>query len=470
MDRCTATSSVDKSFFAEDGSICPSAVFTSLAGTYCCRLDADFRLEDNGTALTSLLGFSAAELKDTFHNCLLELIPQEDRQELRQKIARQLAADDQVELACQFGHKDGHIIWALLKGRRIVHQNGAEYLCGILTDISRSKGVHDELSHRLDQQNIILAQTENIIFEWDLLSDTIFFSDTWERIFGYSPITHDLGRSVSDFASHLHPDDVPLLSQHLGLFESGASYQAIDARIARADGRYLWCRFRATAIRDKSGKVCKLVGIIINIDAEKRETSALKKQAERDSLTKLLNKQTAHEKVTQYLSSSPKDVNCVLMIIDVDHFKHVNDQYGHMVGDSVLTRCAEEIRRLFRSVDIVARIGGDEFLVLMKDTSDRELVKARCSQLISAFRAILQPYLQAHTLSCSIGASFAPEHGTTYYDLFLAADRALYHAKGLGKNQYTFFSNDIASLPTHQFPSAVNAQIDSNDYPELLSD
>ena len=158
------------------------------------------------------------------------------------------------------------------------------------------------------------------------------------------------------------------------------------------------------------------------------------------------------------------------MIIDVDHFKHVNDQYGHMVGDSVLTRCAEEIRRLFRSVDIVARIGGDEFLVLMKDTSDRELVKARCSQLISAFRAILQPYLQAHTLSCSIGASFAPEHGTTYYDLFLAADRALYHAKGLGKNQYTFFSNDIASLPTHQFPSAVNAQIDSNDYPELLSD
>ena len=73
-------------------------------------------------------------------------------------------------------------------------------------------------------------------------------------------------------------------------------------------------------------------------------------------------------------------------------------------------------------------------------------------------------------MSCSIGASFAPEHGTTYYDLFLAADRALYHAKGLGKNQYTFFSNDIASLPTLQFPSAVNAQIDSNDYPELLSD
>ena len=158
------------------------------------------------------------------------------------------------------------------------------------------------------------------------------------------------------------------------------------------------------------------------------------------------------------------------MIIDLDHFKHVNDQYGHMVGDSVLTQCAKEIRRLFRPTDVVARIGGDEFLVLMKDIADRNLVQARCSQLISAFRNILRPYLQANSLSCSIGAAFAPDHGTTYFDLFVAADRALYHAKGLGKNQYTFYNSDIASLPVQQFASAVNAQIDSNDYPDFLSD
>ena len=197
---------------------------------------------------------------------------------------------------------------------------------------------------------------------------------------------------------------------------------------------------------------------------EKRETSALKNQAERDSLTKLLNKQVATEKIKQYLNSFSQDANCVLMIIDVDHFKYVNDQYGHMVGDSVLTQCAREIKSLFRPLDIVARIGGDEFLVLMKDTSDRELVERRCSQLIAAFRSILQPYRQADTLSCSIGAAFAPEHGTNYYDLFVAADRALYHAKDLGKNQYAFYSGEMASLPSHQFPSAVNAQIDSNEY------
>ena len=470
MDRYTAAPSVDKVLFAEDGAAFSAAVFSSFAGTYCCRLDDVFSLVDHGTGLGAFLGYSAEELDDRFHGCLPELIFQEDRQEFLQKVKDQLVASDEVELACRMLRKDGTVIWALVKGRRMDVQNHGVCLCGIITDISRSKGIHDELSRRLDQQNIILAQTENIIFEWDLLSDTIFFSDTWERIFGYQPITHDLGKSVSDLASHLHPDDVPLLAQHISLLESGISYQATDARVARADGKYLWCRFRATAIRNREGKICKLVGIIINIDDEKRQTSALKHQAERDSLTKLLNKQTAHEKVVQYLNGASESANCVLMIIDVDNFKHVNDQYGHMVGDSVLTKCAREIKRLFRPTDVVARIGGDEFLVLMKDTADRELVRNRCSQLISAFRSILRPYLQADTLSCSIGASFAPEHGTSYYDLFIAADRALYHAKGLGKNQFTFYDSHIAALPVHQFASAVNAQIDSDEYPEPVTD
>lgn len=470
MDFLSEKQSSNTPILKQDGSISPAGIFSSLVGIYCCHNDPFFSLESCGTDLSSPLGYSCEEIRNTFHNRLLELVPPEDRQELLQKVARQLAAGDQVELACRLYRKDGSVIWALNKCRRVISENGSEYLCGILTDITCSKGFYDDLHKELNQLNIILAQTENIIFEWDLTSDSIFFSDTWESIFGYKPITQNFGKTVSAAMSHLHPDDVPVLLQHLHILKSGASYQAIDARIARADGQYLWCRLRATAIYDDSGALSKLVGIIINIDAEKRETSALKKQAERDSLTKLLNKQVATERITQYLNSSPNGANCVLMIIDVDHFKYVNDQFGHMVGDSVLTQCAKEIKRLFRPIDIVARIGGDEFLVLLKDISDRELVEKRCSQLIAAFRTILQPYRQVDTLSCSIGASFAPEHGTNYYDLFVSADRALYHAKALGKNQYAFYNSEIASLPSQQFPSAVNDQIDSNEYLDSLSE
>ena len=470
IDFLNTKQSSDILFSQQDKSDSPTAIFSSLAGTYRCLNDGTFSLEDCGTALSSVVGYSSQEIKDMFHNNLLELTLPEDRPEFLQKVAQQLTVGNDVELACRLYRKGGGVIWVLNKAHRVVSENGSEYLCGVITDITRSRGFYDNLQKKLDQLNIILAQTENIIFEWDLISDSIFFSDTWERIFGYAPITQNFGKNVSGAMSHLHPDDVPLLAQHLRVLQDGSNYQATDARIARADGRYLWCRFRATAIYDSVGTPVKLVGIIINIDDEKRETSALKKQAERDPLTKLLNKQAATVKIKQYLNSSPTGTGCVLMIIDLDHFKYVNDQYGHMAGDSVLIQCAKEIKHLFRPIDVVARIGGDEFLVLMKDISDRKLVEQRCSQLISAFRGILQPYLQAHTLSCSIGASFSPEHGTSYYDLFVAADRALYHAKALGKNQYAFYNSTIASLHPTQFPSAVNDQIDSNEYLDFLSE
>ena len=445
-------------------SFSPAEIISSMTATYCCRYDSDFSLESQGTDLSLLIGYSNEEIAHTFQNHFLELMPETERQEFRQKVAHQLAAGDEVELACQLSHKDGRLIWVLNKCRKIVDASGNEYLCGILTDITKSKSIHDDLRKKLDQLNIILAQTENIIFEWDLVSDSIFFSDTWERIFGYAPITKDFGKIVS-VSSHLHPDDIAPLFEHLRLLKSGTNYQAIDARIARADGKYLWCRFRATAITDQSGQVCKLVGIIINVDADKRATSELKKQAERDSLTRLLNKHTARLKAKEYLNQLPGRTNCALLIIDLDNFKFINDQHGHMVGDSVLTQCAKKIKNHFRPHDLVARIGGDEFMVLMKDIADRDLVRERCTQLIAAFRKILQPYAQALALSCSIGVSFAPDHGVTYYDLFVAADQALYQAKGLGKNQYTFYDAQLShSSPQFRFPSAINDQIDSNEY------
>ena len=436
----------------------------SFVGTYCCRNDSQLSLEDYGTDLSALLGYTPQEITDIFRESLLELILPEDRQTVLEKISQQLAAGDQVELACRFRHKDGRNIWALNKCRRTSSESGDVFLCGILTDITQSKGVHDDLHQKLDQLNIILAQTENIIFEWDLLADTIFFSDTWERIFGYAPITQNFGKAVSAALSHLHPDDVPLLFHHLNLLKNGISYQAIDGRIAHADGHFLWCRFRATAIFDDSGNICKLVGIIINIDEEKREATALRTQAEHDSLTKLLNKQAAQEKVIQYLQDSAGGVGCVLMIIDLDDFKHVNDQHGHMVGDFVLSQCATEIRNLFRPLDIVARIGGDEFMVLMKDISDEKIVEQRCIQLATALRTMQQPYLPEQTISCSIGASFAPQHGTSYYDLFIAADQALYHAKNLGKNQFAFYEKQITESASQTCASSVSKQISSDTY------
>ena len=222
------------------------------------------------------------------------------------------------------------------------------------------------------------------------------------------------------------------------------------------------------AVRDPHGNLLKVVGLIISIDEEKQAAKALMEQAEQDSLTKLLNKQTGRQKIESYLAERPTDSACTMLIIDLDNFKTVNDQFGHLFGDAVLTHTSNVIRKLFRSQDIITRIGGDEFMVLMKGISDHDLIRTRCSQLLAELKELFASQLGHSPLGCSIGISIAPEHGTTYTDLFKRADQALYRAKYNGKNGYFIFnSKDHAFLPPKLETTAISAPIDSDEQPNF---
>ena len=136
MEKLCSAQPVGTPFLKQGAPISPVSVLSSLAGTYCCHNDNLLSLEACGTDLTSLLGYSAEELKNRYHNCLLELIPQEEQQEFMQRVAQQLSVGDEVELACQLYHSDGRVIWALNKARRMVSEDGTEDL---LIDVVRTK-------------------------------------------------------------------------------------------------------------------------------------------------------------------------------------------------------------------------------------------------------------------------------------------------------------------------------------------
>ena len=182
----------------------------------------------------------------------------------------------------------------------------------------------------------------------------------------------------------------------------------------------------------------KISGIIINIDAEKQSSQALQERAERDSLTKLLNKSAGRKQAEEYINRQGETVNCALLMIDLDNFKQINDRYGHLFGDTVLTQVSRVLKKMFRSQDIIARMGGDEFMVLMRGISDEELLKNRCRQLINVFGNTFRSLSQEVMLSCSVGVAMAPVHGRSYYELFQHADQAMYQAKRSGKNRVMF--------------------------------
>lgn len=435
--------------------------------TFHCRYDEDFTLKQLGPQTPMLAGYTPEELRDLFDNKIIQLVLPEDRARMRREFQEQLSRGSRAELEFRVRRKDSRIIWVLDKSLMVMAEDGQEYLHSFLTDITSTKRNYDALNNKLNRYEIILAQTENVLFDWDIQADEINISDTWERIFGIQP-SSETGRNILLNGSYFHPDDLPLLHSRIQALQNGSDYEMLEVRIATAKGRYLWCRIRASAVRDSSGKLEKIAGIIINIDAEKQAERVLQDRAERDALTKLLNKQTGRKQAEEYFAQFPQGANCALLIIDLDNFKQVNDQYGHLFGDSVLTKTAREIKKLFRTQDIVARIGGDEFMVLMRSVSDRTLVESRCTRLLAAFRSVFQDQHNKLPLGCSIGIALAPEHGTTYYDLFQHADQALYQAKKDGKGNFVFYnSKDAAFLSQNMRTTAINNHIDSDEQPGL---
>jgi putative two-component system response regulator len=185
----------------------------------------------------------------------------------------------------------------------------------------------------------------------------------------------------------------------------------------------------------------RLVGVLgkaVDIDEPRSMLKNLEKRISQDSLTGLLNHVSAQELIWERIHLRPKD-NFTLVLIDLDHFKQANDTYGHIFGDRVIRYIADQLRQNTRSSDIVARMGGDEFLVFLEIGSNVEPVISRL------FRALGGQY-ENFQLSFSMGVAQTSMVGNDYQTLFHAADQALYCVKGSGKGGYRFYDRSMQNI------------------------
>ncbi|WP_407425146.1 diguanylate cyclase [Treponema sp.] len=161
------------------------------------------------------------------------------------------------------------------------------------------------------------------------------------------------------------------------------------------------------------------------------------KDAEVDKLTGLLNKATFERLCRKALTANQEGIYSVLFVIDLDHFKEVNDTMGHQTGDAVLHDFAEALRRLFRPSDLLGRFGGDEFVVFLNDIPGKEIAVRKAMSILEAARNVLVSSGDLK-VSASIGLSSAPQHGTDYDTLFSVADKSVYVVKESGRNGVSF--------------------------------
>ena len=301
-----------------------------------------------------------------------------------------------------------------------------------------------------------LQSFEHILyFKWDLATDTMDFTEPLDHTPFYFD-QHIEHASTALWVSQLiHPDDLPEMETYLDdTFmnqihdETGKQHTALKLRMRGKQSAeneegdkidYLWVDLNVLTYYDENGPVVTF-GYIRNINAQQLSQLKLEHRAEHDLLTGLLNKPSMQSHVENYLNTlDPNIAPPALLIIDADGFKAINDTFGHLFGDAVLTDMAMAITKGFRHSDIIGRIGGDEFMVLFCEMPSVELLEKRCAELGDTLRQNYQNGGDTLPFSVSIGIALCPDHGKTYQELFQHADRALYEAKSKGRDQYCIY-------------------------------
>lgn len=403
------------------------------------RSDRKLTLMRVSRGFLHLVGYNKEELENQFQNHMAELIAPADRDRVVAQISRQMNTKRETQTEYRINCRDGRSIWVQEKGRLKKDEDGNEYFQCILTDISSMKRVQEELRQTLERYKIAVQEEGEIVFEWDIATDRIWVSGNWEMKFGYQPIGY-LQKVLTARESHLYPMDAKNIRRAMESVEGGALREEAEFRISTADGQYRWQRARATVLLGGDGRPRRAIGVIADMEEEKRAIQGLEDQAQRDSLTRLYHKAAAQKKIEWYLDQMQESDVSVMMILDVDDFKAVNDRYGHLFGDAVLVELSGIIGKLFRDADVVARIGGDEFLVFMPFVPAESVAVSRAQELLDACTNMMQRAdLSGYRLSCSVGVALAPSHGTTYTELFRRCDQALYQAKAAGKNTYALY-------------------------------
>jgi diguanylate cyclase (GGDEF)-like protein len=286
---------------------------------------------------------------------------------------------------------------------------------------------------------------ELLLFHWDLTTDTVEFSTEMKVVPYALPSVFNCFSSFLLLSGFIHPSDAMLFEKYLDdiFYSQSCPPQKrfdVELRLLRADrADYMWTEVKlVTYFSDKFPQAT--FGLFRNIHAQKEHNLTLLHEAEHDTLTGLLNKGAAKQHITEYLSSLPAATeSSALLIIDADDFKKINDSFGHLFGDAVLTDMAMELEHYFRRMDIIGRVGGDEFLVLFRGIPSIDYLQERCQQLLESLHRSYKNDTNTLSFSISIGIALFPRHGKNFTELFTHADRALYNAKCHGKGTFSVY-------------------------------
>lgn len=372
------------------------------------------------------------ERDDVLNHSVLSLQVDVTGQPHWSEIAKVIRGGECFTFVGRHRHNDGHEL-AVEVNTTHFELDGREYFLSVARDITRRLALENDLKDRESRLWFALNEAADGLWDWEMPTGHLYFSPQLKRMLGYGP--DEMTPVLETWSQNVHPDDQArvqaILQEHID--GKRVRYEA-EYRLRNRNGHYLWVHDRGRICeRDERGHPTRVVGMVQDITERKLLEFRLQELASSDMLTGLPNRRQGSSFLENQLELYRRmSVPLGLCFFDIDHFKSINDRFGHPAGDQVLRYVAEQARQALRRSDMLCRWGGEEFLIISPNLTaeQMQLVADKVRQAITR-----QAGLAAPAVTISLGIACFPEHGRELSDLLAKADAALYRAKSQGRNR-----------------------------------
>lgn len=396
-----------------------------------------FSFDQHGLVLEANL--AGASLVRMDRSCLIGMpfinfVARQDRKKFLRHVRKYLSGDVQASAEFLLELLGGKTIEVQMAG--IVSKfagSRAKYCRTVLTDITERRLVE----RKLDLSARALENIQEGIMLTDAQTRIVAVNSAFSCVTGYSA-DEVVGRTPAILKSGLHDDE--FYRAMYASLKKNDGWQG-EIRNRRKDGEMYLEWLNVSTIRNESGEIDFYIGVFSDISNQEEMKKRLHRLAYYDELTGLPNRALLYDRLSQELAHAKRDASMMaILFIDLDGFKMVNDLYGHFAGDQFLREVAERLAFCVREGDTLSRMGGDEFVALLRNIADEQVAAQVAGRMLEI---CAEPFVvegRELFVTVSVGISIHPRDGDIGSDLLRNADTAMYRAKACGKNKYQFFS------------------------------
>lgn len=412
---------------------------------YRCLPDQHWTMLFVSQGCRELTGYAPEELLEEDGVSWADLTFVEDRERVRVEITAAIAAGRRFHVEYRIETATGAIQWVADRGIGVADEHGQAVIEGFIEDVSARHRALDALANaELRYRNIFEHASEGI-FQTSADGRYLAANPALARIYGYAT-PEQLIADLSDIKHQLYV--LPLRREDFRReMDAHGVVSNFESEVFLRDGSKIWISENARVVRDADGEFVCYEGTVQDITERRRYQEQLERQANYDLLTGLPNRNLLRDRIEQAIVRAERlGYFLVLVFIDLDNFKFVNDTLGHVAGDELLVEVAQRLRACLRGSDTVARQGGDEFVLVLND-------HYRVNSIISLLERLLIEVGRSISLSgrefqigASLGVSVYPQDGDNAETLLKHADVAMYAAKSRGRNNFQFFTHALNSI------------------------